>query len=123
MEGTSDIQSVLTAMRTLQQQATQMAPVDRFEGLGSPGLGSPGLGRAEGSNPASFGSHLKNALDEVNSVQKSASTLADGFVRGDHQDLVSTMVAAQKSSVAFQATLATLNRLVSAYQDIMNMPI
>lgn len=113
MEGTSDIQSVLSAMRTLQQQATQIAPVDRFEGLG----------KAEGPKQASFVAHLKSALDDVNSVQKASSSLADGFVRGDHQDLVSTMVAAQKSTVAFQATLATRNRLVSAYQDIMNMPI
>jgi flagellar hook-basal body complex protein FliE len=33
------------------------------------------------------------------------------------------MVAMQKANVSFQAMTQVRNRLVSAYQDIMNMPI
>jgi flagellar hook-basal body complex protein FliE len=33
------------------------------------------------------------------------------------------MVAAQQSSVAFRATVEVRNRLVQAYQDVMNMPL
>jgi flagellar hook-basal body complex protein FliE len=33
------------------------------------------------------------------------------------------MVAAQASSVAFRATVEVRNRLVQAYQDVMNMPL
>jgi flagellar hook-basal body complex protein FliE len=33
------------------------------------------------------------------------------------------MVASQKSSVAFQAATQVRNRLVTAYESIMNMPI
>jgi len=33
------------------------------------------------------------------------------------------MITAQKSNVAFQAITQVRNRLVTAYQDIMNMPI
>jgi flagellar hook-basal body complex protein FliE len=33
------------------------------------------------------------------------------------------MVAQQKSSVSFQATLQVRNKLVEAYKDVMNMPM
>jgi flagellar hook-basal body complex protein FliE len=33
------------------------------------------------------------------------------------------MLARQKSSLAFQATLQVRNKLLSAYKDIMNMPV
>jgi flagellar hook-basal body complex protein FliE len=33
------------------------------------------------------------------------------------------MVAGQKSNIAFQATVQVRNKLVSAYQDIMNMQV
>ena len=37
--------------------------------------------------------------------------------------LVKAMIASQKANVAFQATVQVRNKVVSAYQDIMNMPI
>ena len=37
--------------------------------------------------------------------------------------LVKAMIASQKASVAFDAAVQVRNRVVSAYQDIMNMPI
>jgi flagellar hook-basal body complex protein FliE len=33
------------------------------------------------------------------------------------------MVAMQKSSIAFQATVQVRNKMISAYQDIMNMQV
>ena len=38
-------------------------------------------------------------------------------------DLAKVMVAAQQSQVAFRATVEVRNRLVQAYQDVMNMPL
>jgi flagellar hook-basal body complex protein FliE len=38
-------------------------------------------------------------------------------------DLARVMVAMQQSQVAFRATVEVRNRLVQAYQDVMNMPI
>jgi len=37
--------------------------------------------------------------------------------------LPEVMIALQKASLSFQAMTEVRNRLVSAYQDIMNMPI
>ena len=38
-------------------------------------------------------------------------------------DLAQVMVASQKSSVAFQAMTQVRNKLITAYEDIMKMPI
>jgi flagellar hook-basal body complex protein FliE len=38
-------------------------------------------------------------------------------------DLVRVMLASQQSSVSFRATVEVRNRLVQAYQDVMNMPL
>lgn len=71
-----------------------------------------------------FSDILKQSVDKVNDTQKSASKLTDAFQAGDPNVQVSeVMVALQKSSVSFQAMLQVRNKLVSAYQDIMNMQI
>ena len=86
-------------------------------------------GAADTVNPANsagseFGSLLTKAIDTVNQQQMESGQLARQIDMGDGGvSLVKAMIAAQKSSVAFQATVQVRNRVVSAYQDIMNMPI
>lgn len=71
-----------------------------------------------------FDSVLKTSLDQVNRMQQSSSQLARSFELGDRNvNLNDVMVALQKSSIAFQATVQVRNKLVQAYQDIMNMQI
>ena len=73
---------------------------------------------------AQFGDLMGKALDNVNQLQMQSSDLQRRVEMGDKSvSLVQAMIASQKSSVAFQATVQVRNRLVSAYQDIMNMPI
>ena len=82
-------------------------------GLEQPGVKAP-----------SFGETLQNALEGVNSAQKNAGALAQAFELGDPRaDLARVTVAAQQSQVAFRATVEVRNRLVQAYQDVMNMPL
>jgi flagellar hook-basal body complex protein FliE len=70
-----------------------------------------------------FGAHLESAIRNVSALQADSSRMTEGLARGQHNDLVATMVASQKSSVAFQAATQVRNRLVTAYESIMNMPI
>ena len=37
--------------------------------------------------------------------------------------LAEAMIASQKSSVAFEATVQVRNKLVESYKEIMNMPV
>ncbi|NQD38040.1 flagellar hook-basal body complex protein FliE [Permianibacter sp. IMCC34836] len=71
-----------------------------------------------------FSSLFSQALGNVNQLQQQAEGLQTRVEMGDKSvSLVQAMVASQKASIAFQATVQVRNRLVAAYQDIMNMPI
>ncbi|MDM4770800.1 flagellar hook-basal body complex protein FliE [Solimonas sp. SE-A11] len=73
---------------------------------------------------AGFDSVLKSAVESVNQAQQDSSRLQTAFAMGDKSvDLASVMVAGAKSQVQFKGMVEVRNRLVSAYQDIMNMPI
>ena len=73
---------------------------------------------------ADFSGLLKSAVNQVNEAQQSASSLASAFSGGDTKaDLSEVMVALQKASISFQAMTQVRNKLVSAYQDIMNMSV
>lgn len=82
---------------------------------------------AETSNAAGqsdFSELLKQSVDKVNESKMDAKNLADAFQAGDPNVQVSeVMVAMQKSNVSFQAMLQVRNKLVSAYQEIMNMQV
>jgi flagellar hook-basal body complex protein FliE len=80
-------------------------------------------GVKEPSPTASFGGVLTQAVREVASTQADASAATNAFERGETHDVAGMMLARQKSSLAFQATLQVRNKLLSAYKDIMNMPV
>jgi len=72
----------------------------------------------------SFVDTLKRAMEGVNDAQQHASARAAAFERGEPgADLAQVMVAAQQAQVAFRATVEVRNRLVQAYQDVLNMPV
>ncbi|NLD15594.1 MAG: flagellar hook-basal body complex protein FliE [Gammaproteobacteria bacterium] len=72
----------------------------------------------------SFSELLGQAVNKVNDVQQSASQLATAFEMGQSGvDLSDVMIASQKASVSFQAMTQVRNKLVQAYQDIMQMPV
>jgi len=71
-----------------------------------------------------FAELLKSSIDAVNETQASASNMAAALERGDKSvALPEVMIALQKASLSFQAMTEVRNRLVNAYQEIMNMPI
>lgn len=92
-------------------------------------LAAQAQGQANKPNPAEetgsgFAQVLKSSIDEVNSAQQNAARLAEAFEMGDQQvDLAEVMVEMQKASLSFQAMTQVRNKLVSAYQDIMNMQV
>ncbi len=71
-----------------------------------------------------FQSALKSSLDQVNSAQLQGQQMAQRFEMGDSSvSLSDAMLSLQKSSIALQQTVQVRNKLVSAYQEIMNMPV
>jgi len=71
-----------------------------------------------------FSALLQQSIASVNDTQQSAGKMAEAFETGTANiSLADVMVATQKASVSFQAMLQVRNKLVEAYQDVMNMPM
>lgn len=104
-----EISQVLAQMRTLatQLQSHSVSPI-----------------QAKESSSIDFASMLKMSIDSVNNTQQEAGKLAQAFETGEPgADIAQVMIALQKASISFQAMTQVRNKLVSAYQDIMSMPI
>ncbi|HEX2791625.1 MAG TPA: flagellar hook-basal body complex protein FliE [Steroidobacteraceae bacterium] len=111
------IDQVLAQIRSMSLQAAAGVKPAAPAAVGAPGS------TAAVSGPA-FGELLKQGIDSVNHSQQSASALADAWERGvSGVDLARVMIESQKASVSFRALTEVRNRLVSVYQDIMNMSI
>jgi flagellar hook-basal body complex protein FliE len=75
------------------------------------------------AKPASFADTMEQALKSVNDGQNQANQLSDAYERGETIDIAKVMLARQQAQVGFEATLQVRNKLLSAYQDIMSMPV
>jgi len=71
----------------------------------------------------SFSERIATGLKDVAGAQNDASKLAQDYELGLEQDLSKVMVSQQVSSLGFQLTLNLRNKALSAYKDIMNMPV
>lgn len=71
-----------------------------------------------------FSDMLKTSIDAVNDIQKQAGDLKVSFENGTtDKSLAEVMIASQKADLSFRAITEVRNKLVTAYQDIMNMPV
>lgn len=88
---------------------------------------SKGLQSPQSIAPAAntdFGQMLKTSLNAVNEAQQHSGNLKAGFETGNGDaSLAEVMIAAQKADLSFRAVTEVRNKLVQAYQDIMNMPV
>jgi flagellar hook-basal body complex protein FliE len=105
-----DISQLLNQMRVMSAQAQ--------DGLSAATAASPETMRQD------FASLLQDSVSKVNETQQSAGKLAAAFEAEDpNVDLAQVMIALQKANVSFQALTQVRNKLVSAYQEIMNMQV
>lgn len=79
---------------------------------------------ARGTQESGFGDLLKNAINQVNDTQQTAGGLKKAFETGaTDASLAEVMIASQKADLSFRAMTEVRNKLVNAYQEIMNMPV
>jgi flagellar hook-basal body complex protein FliE len=85
-----------------------------------------GLGEstaAPAAGPSGFAAELKRSLDGISGTQQSAYAQAEAFELGtSNVGLNDVMVDLQKANIALQTGIQVRNRLVAAYQEIMNLP-
>ena len=112
-----EIDRVLAQIRSI-SHSNSASGAGGVRGVANGAMGGPG------AVDKGFATLLKQGLDSVNQVQNKATTLATQFEKGvPGVELPQVMLEMQKASVSFRALTEVRNRFVSAYQEIMNMPI
>ena|ERR1700761_2421844 len=107
-----EIDSVLAQIRSLSSQTR----------VGMPAATGPGATPQSGKSE--FASLLSKGIDSVNQTDQRATRLADSFQRGEPGvELPQVMLEMQKATLGFRAVTEVRNRMVTAYQDIMNMQV
>jgi flagellar hook-basal body complex protein FliE len=75
------------------------------------------------SSSVSFSERMGGAINSVAESQNTSIELAKAYELGLENDLSKVMISQQMSSLGFQLTLNARNKVLSAYKDIMNMPV
>ena len=71
----------------------------------------------------SFSDVLNSAINNVDSIQKSAAARQTAVDTGMSDDLTGALVESQKASVSFAAMVQVRNKLTTALDEIMNMAV
>ena len=70
-----------------------------------------------------FAEVLKSAVGEVSRLQTDATAAVEQLQAGETDDVTGVMSAVEKSELAFKTLLAIRGKLMSAYEEIRNMPV
>ncbi len=118
MSNTIGVNDLISQMRAMQSQIQELQlPVTKLD------VNSINNSEQAG-NTSAFSSVLKNSINNVNDAQMQSNKLQEAFQNGDpNVEISKVMIAMQKSSVSFQAMVQVRNKIVQAYQEIMNMPV
>ena len=106
----ANVQSMIETLRAYQTQSTGTTST-----VNEPSTTKVG-------QPTFFDS-VKNALDKVNESDIKADAMTEAYDRGEEVPLTEVVLSMQKSSLAFEATLQVRNKVMKAYEEIMNMPV
>ena len=75
----------------------------------------------EGS--ASFKNFLLESIREVNSMQQDADRAVEQLATGGDVNPAEVLTAVQKADVAFRMMLQVRNKMVQAYEQVMNIRV
>ena len=105
-----EINRVLEQIRALQSQ-TKIGPAQ------------PAQAR-QVNGPGEFANILRQGLNAVSQTEERANQMTEAFERGTPGvELPQVMLEVSKASVSLKAESDVRNRLISAYQDVMNMQL
>ncbi|MEO8007109.1 MAG: flagellar hook-basal body complex protein FliE [Betaproteobacteria bacterium] len=100
------VESILSQIRAMQDIAAG--------GQKTPATETPGR--------VDFAQMLQTSLDQVSGAEQHATSQSQAFEKGDpNVNLQDVMISMQKANISFQTVVQVRNRVVAAYQDMMNM--
>lgn len=75
------------------------------------------------NNGVDFKELLKEAINNVNELQKQADKLSNDFASGKISNIHEVIIAAEKASLSLKLTTEVRNRIVESFREIMRMQI
>lgn len=102
--------NITSMLQTLQAHATRASSI---EGA------SDGVNRPK----SDFSDFILQAIGNTNAAQLDSQKTAQAFERGEAVPLTDVVLKMQKSSLSFEATLQVRNKVLKAYEDVLNMPV
>ena len=88
----------------------------------APQTSSLATNRTNEAQPGGFGDTLKSFIDSVDKSDAAANNAINDMITG-RGDVHHAMIAMQQSEAMLQLAVQVRNKLVTAYQDIMRMPV
>jgi flagellar hook-basal body complex protein FliE len=85
--------------------------------------GTTAAGGTSSSSGSDFASVLASSLDHLQATQANADSLATQAASGNLRDVSDYMIASNEASLATQTVVALKNQAVSAFTEIMRMPV
>jgi len=76
-----------------------------------------------GPSKTSFSDHLMDSIKQVDSMQKTADTMATDLVSGKSENIHETMLAASHAELSFNLMVQIRNKGLEAYQEVMRMQV
>ncbi|MBX2880132.1 MAG: flagellar hook-basal body complex protein FliE [Granulosicoccus sp.] len=109
MSNTINTNALLTQLRTMASQA---------------GIDDVPAKNEETAETTDFTEVLQKSVEYVNDRSVKSAELAASFERGEPGvELSQVMIEMQKARISFETLSQVRNKVVTAYQEIMNMPI
>ena len=118
----SSIQSMMETIRAYQSQSRITPPEVGESSFARMLTSQSDLTRVQDKGP-SFTDSIKELVSKVNDADNKADALGEAYQRGEDVPLTDVVLSMQKASLSFEATLQVRNKVLKAYEDIMNMPV
>jgi len=101
------------------QTLRQMGQSRISEGLKAPEMG-PSVG---GSIDKTFSATLKDAVNQVNALQKASDIKMQELATGKTKDISEVMITAERADIALKLMVQVRNKVIDAYHEIMKMQV
>lgn len=91
--------------------------------LSIPQITLPTPAPADPLSGSAFSSAFSNAVAQVESFQQNANTSVNKFLSGEGEELHQVAIATQEADLSFQLFMQVRNKIVAAYQQVMQMQV
>ncbi len=76
-----------------------------------------------GSGGGSFADTLLNSINKVNELQNTADNSAEAIATGKSSNIHQAMIDMEKANDSFELMMQVRNKIITAYNSIMNMQV